>query len=90
MLAGMQLDVFTPLKAGPMTTQQIANAIGVKTDRLRLLLWSLVAAGLLTENDGQFSNTVEVNHFLVKGTSSYMGNMHATSGQSLMTARKAN
>jgi hypothetical protein len=78
MLAGMQLDVFTPLKAGPMTTQQIANAIGVKADRLRLLLWSLVAAGLLTENDGRFSNTPEANHFLVKGTASYMGNMHAT------------
>ena len=78
MLAGMQLDVFTPLKGGPMTTQQIANAVGVKADRLRLLLWSLVAAGLLTENDGRFSNTLEANHFLVKGTSSYMGNMQAS------------
>jgi SAM-dependent methyltransferase len=77
MLAGMQLDVFTPMKDGPMTAQQIATAIGVKVDRLRLLLWSLVAAGLLTEKDGWFSNTAEANHFLVKGISSYMGNMHA-------------
>jgi hypothetical protein len=77
MLAGMQLDVFTPMKDGPMTAEQVANAVGVKADRLRLLLWCLVAAGLLTEKDGRFSNTPEANHFLVKGISSYMGNMHA-------------
>jgi hypothetical protein len=40
MLAGMQLDVFTPLKAGPMTAEQIANAIGVGPTRLRLLLYA--------------------------------------------------
>jgi len=57
MLAGMQLDVFTPLKDGPLTTEQIADAIGVGPTRLRLLLYSLVAAGLLTEQDGRFSNT---------------------------------
>ena len=77
MLAGMQLDVFTPMKDGPLTAEQIANAVGAKSDRLRLLLWSLVAAGLLSQKDGRFSNTAEANYFLVKGTSSYMGNMHA-------------
>jgi 2-hydroxy-4-(methylsulfanyl)butanoate S-methyltransferase len=73
MLAGMQLDVFTPMREGPMTPEQIANAIGVKADRLRLLLWALVAAGLLTEKDGRFSNTQETNQFLVKGAPAYMG-----------------
>jgi predicted ArsR family transcriptional regulator len=29
MLAGMQLDVFTPLKAGPQTADDIAHALGV-------------------------------------------------------------
>jgi cyclopropane fatty-acyl-phospholipid synthase-like methyltransferase len=77
MLAGMQLDVFTPLKAGPMTAEQIANAIGVAPTRLRLLLYSLVVAGLLTEQDGRFSNTPEANQFLVKGDPSYIGNRHA-------------
>ena len=78
MLAGMQLDVFTPLKAGSMTAEEIANAIGVGPGRLRLLLYCLVAAGLLTENDSRFSNTPEANQFLIKGTPSYMGNRHAT------------
>ena len=40
MLAGMQLDVFTPLKDGPMTAEQIGQAIGVGPARLRLLLYA--------------------------------------------------
>src|SRR4051794_7405783 len=78
MLAGMQLDVFTPLKDSAMTAEQIAAAIGVGPARLRLLLYSLVAAGLATEKDGRFSNTPEADQFLVQGTSSYMGNKHAS------------
>ena len=77
MLAGMQLDVFTPLQNGPMTAEQIAGAIGLGAARLRLLLYSLVAAGLLTEQDGHFSNTPEANQFLVSGAPSYVGHMHA-------------
>ena len=78
MLAGMQLDVFTPMKDGPLTAEQIAAAICVGPSRLRLLLYVLVTAGLLTEQDGRFSNTAEANHFLVKGLPSYLGNKHAT------------
>lgn len=77
MLAGMQLDVFTPLQGSPKTAEDIAHAIGVAPARLRLLLYSLVAAGLLTEKDGHFSNTPESDQFLVKGRPSYMGNIHA-------------
>jgi hypothetical protein len=76
MLAGMQLDLFTPLKNGPMTAEQIAAAIGVGSTRLRLLLYCLIAAGLLTERDGKFANTPEANEFLVKSSPSYMGNKH--------------
>jgi len=78
MLAGMQLDLFTPMKERPMTAEQIASAVGVKTDRLRLLLWCLVAAGLLNEKDGMFSNTPEADHFLARGSSNYMGHRHAS------------
>ncbi|HEY7560277.1 MAG TPA: methyltransferase dimerization domain-containing protein [Candidatus Binatia bacterium] len=76
MLAGMQLDVFTPLKAGSKRAEEIAQAIGVGPSRLRLLLYCLVAAGLLTEQNGCFSNTPETNQFLVKGDRLYMNNMH--------------
>ena len=38
MLAGMQLDLFTPLKDGPMSAEQIADAIGVGSAKLKPLL----------------------------------------------------
>jgi hypothetical protein len=77
MLAGMQLDVFTPLQAGPLNAEQIADALGLKPGRLRLLLYSLVTAGLLNEAKGRFSNTPEATQFLVKGSPSYVGNRYA-------------
>jgi DNA-binding IclR family transcriptional regulator len=51
MLAGMQLGVFTPLQGAPKTAEDIAHAAGVGPARLRLLLYSLIAAGLLTEKE---------------------------------------
>jgi SAM-dependent methyltransferase len=77
MLAGMQLDLFTPLKSGSMTADELAAALSVNPGRLRLLLYVLVAAELLTEKEGRFSNTEEANKYLVKGEPSYMGNRHA-------------
>ena len=62
MQAGMQLDVFTPLKDGPMTTDQVADALGV--------------GGLLTVEGEFFSNTPEVNLYLVRGEPSYLGGRH--------------
>ncbi len=76
MLAGLELDLFTPLKAGPMTAEQITDAIGVGSGKLRVLLYALVAGELLTEKEGLFSNTPEANQFLVKGAPSYMGHLH--------------
>jgi SAM-dependent methyltransferase len=78
MLAGMQLDVFTPLKDGPKNVESIAEALGVNSSRLRLLLYLLAAAGLLNEEHGVFSNTSEANQFLVKGSPQYIGDWHAT------------
>src|SRR2546430_11317567 len=40
------------------------------------LLYSLVAAELLTEQNGRFSNTPEANQFLVKGSPTYIGYRH--------------
>ncbi len=38
MLAGMQLDVFSPLAAGPRTVAGLATALGVQPEKLRPLL----------------------------------------------------
>jgi len=74
MVAGIQLDVFTQLKNGPMTAEQVGQAVSAGTGRLRLLLYGLVSAGLLTEHRGAFSNTPEAQKFLVRDSPSYMGN----------------
>ena len=83
----MQLKVFTPLQNSPMTAEQIADEIGVVPTRLPLLLYALVAAGLLTEQDGQFANTPEAQHFLVKGKPSYMSNALRQMEDKLIWAR---
>ena len=76
MLAGMQLDVFTPLKDGPMSAEQVAEKIGVSAGKLRRVLYALVTAELLSVEGDLFSNTPEADHFLVRGTPAYIGGRH--------------
>jgi predicted O-methyltransferase YrrM len=77
MVAGMQLELFTPLGAGPMTAEQLAAALGVGAAKLSPLLYALVSAGLLTIDDGRFANTPEADHCLVRGKPTYLGGRHA-------------
>ncbi len=77
MVAGMQLDLFTPLGRSEMTAEQLAEALGVASAKLTPLLYALVTAGLLTVEDGQFANTPEADCFLVQGKPTYLGGRHA-------------
>ena len=76
MLAGMKLDVFTPLKNGPLTTGEIAAEIGVPPRQLGPLLYALVEADLLAVENDRFSNTGEADRYLVKGAPGYVGARH--------------
>ena len=76
LLAGMQLDLFTPLKYGPMKADQIAETIGVGSAKLRPLLYALVAAGFLNVEEAFFSNTDIADRFLVKRGSSCVVDLH--------------
>jgi len=76
LLAGMQLDLFTPLKDGPMSSEQIAAAIEGDSTKLKALLYALVVAGFLNVKDGIFSNTDTANRFLVKGSTSSVVDIH--------------
>jgi hypothetical protein len=76
MLAGMELDVFTTLKDGPLTGRQVAATLGVDPIRLNALLYALVAAGLLTLDGERFNNTPEASQFLVRGRADYIGMRH--------------
>ena len=76
MLAGMKLNLFTPLKDGPMSAEQIAEAIGVGCAKLKPLLYALVVANLLNVEGEFFSNTDTANRFLVKGGPSCVVDIH--------------
>jgi hypothetical protein len=75
MLAGMQLDLFTPLKDGPMEVKTLAKSLNVQEEKLTPLLYSLVAAGLLKMDNKSFANTREADKFLVRGRPDYMGGL---------------
>ena len=72
----MQLDVFTPLKDGPLTAAQLADALRVNAEKLSRLLYALVTANLLTVEGDRFANTPEAQQFLVKGKPTYLGGRH--------------
>ncbi len=76
MLAGTQLDLFTPLEDGPLSAEEIADTLGVQATKLRPLLYALVVAGLLNVDDGLFANTPEADGYLVRGKPSYLGGGH--------------
>lgn len=76
MVAGMKLDLFTPLGDGPRNTEQIASAIGVGEAKLKPLLYALVTTGLLIVDGDLFSNSPEADHFLVRGKPAYQGGRH--------------
>jgi len=76
MLAGMKLDVFTPLKDGPMTATALGDRLDVKPDKLRPLLYALVQAELLSVAGDRFANTPEADIYLVRGRPAYLGSAH--------------
>ena len=76
LLAGIRLDLFTPLKDGPLSAEQIAGKLGVEADKLKPLLCALAAAGLLKIENGLFANSSEANRFLVRGLATYRGGKH--------------
>jgi cyclopropane fatty-acyl-phospholipid synthase-like methyltransferase len=76
LLAGMQLDLFTPLKDGPLDVEDLAQMLEVERSKLGPLLYALVSIGLLKVEDGRFSNTAEADHFLVHGRPAYLGERH--------------
>ena len=76
LLAGMQLDLFTPLKDGPMSVEQIAKALNIGSSKLKPLLYALVVAGFLKVEGEFFCNTDSANRFLVKGGPSCVVDIH--------------
>lgn len=75
-LAAMQLDLFTPLRHGPRTCDELANDLAVDPRRLRMLLTTLAGTGLVTLSHHRVTNSPVAAEFLVKGQPKYMGGSH--------------
>ena len=86
LLAGMQLDLFTPLAGRACSAAELADLLGVEQDRLETLLYALVAAGLLRVADGRFANGEEAERRLVRGRSGFVGDKHLMLAQCFAAA----
>jgi ubiquinone/menaquinone biosynthesis C-methylase UbiE len=75
LLAGMQLDLFTPLGDGSLAARELAARLGVQPERLEPLLYGLAAMGLLTVEQDRFANTPEADAFLVRGRPYFIGDV---------------
>lgn len=75
LLAGMELDLFSPLADGPLTAAELAESLGgLDAARLHRLCRVLVGFGLLeSEAGGRFALTAEAARTLVKGRPGYRG-----------------
>lgn len=73
MLAGVQLEVFTALKTGPMSVEDLARKLEVSADKLEPLLYALVMGELLTVDERRFANSAEADLYLVQGRPGYIG-----------------
>ena len=74
--AGMELDIFTPLKDGPLDAAGIAKAAGTDPAKTTHLLHALVAIGMMCFDGVRFSNMPEADSYLVRGKPGYIGMRH--------------
>ena len=72
LFAATDLDVFTPLAAGPRSAADLATDRGVLAEPMRLLLDACVAEGLLSRDGDRYANTAIAEAFLVKGRPAYI------------------
>lgn len=67
LFAALKFGVFTELSKGPATAEALAVGSDLHADRMETLLTALAGLGLVTVEDGTFSNSPAAEAFLVKG-----------------------
>ncbi|GAA3083752.1 methyltransferase [Streptosporangium carneum] len=73
LLTAVELDLFTVLRGGPATAEDVARLLGLHGRGLRDFLGLLVALGLLEEEDGLYRNAAGPDRHLVGGLPGYVG-----------------
>lgn len=76
-----ELDIFTVICDGKMSSEEIAEKVGADERAIDRLCNALVSLNLLTKTAAEFSNTEDSRELLVIGSDRYMGNLHHISNQ---------
>ena len=74
-LTAHELNIFTLLKDGSLTSAATAKAIGTSDRATDRLMNALVPIGLLKKSNSQFSNTDFSTRFMINGQPNYVGNL---------------
>lgn len=85
--AAVKLDLFTPLSARPMSTEELASKLKYDSRGLGMLLHALAALGLLAKQGEEFVATASSSTFLSRTSPEYLGHIimhhhHLVSGWS--------
>jgi O-methyltransferase domain/Dimerisation domain len=75
LLSAVELGVFTELRDGPLTGEELAGRLELHPRSWRDFLDALVALGMLEREDGTYRNTPETALFLDRSKPSYVGGM---------------
>ena len=68
LFAGLHVDVFSRLSEGSRTVESLAQQSSIPVNRMRILLNALYAVGLVTYDDGQYTNSPGSESFLSKSS----------------------
>ena len=71
--AGVELDLFTHLAAGPATADQLATACGASPKGVRVLADYLTIVGFLAKEGDRYSNTPDSDVFLNRRSPAFVG-----------------
>ncbi len=73
LMAAVELDVFTAIARGHDTVPTLARAAGMTNRNAERLLTALTAMTLIERTEDRFTNTPDVQRFLVKDSDRYAG-----------------
>lgn len=67
LFAALHFGVFTHLKNGPLSSEELAEKTGLHPERCQTLLTAIASLGLVSVDDGRYANSPAAEAFLVKG-----------------------
>ncbi|ASO19696.1 SAM-dependent methyltransferase [Actinoalloteichus hoggarensis] len=86
LLTAVDLDLFSLLRKGPATTEEIRTALDLHGRGLSDFLQLLVALGLLVREGDRYSNAEGADRHLVRGEKGYVGGFMLRSDRNLYPA----